>query len=179
MPRAKPKRSPSRTDGSYTARVVLVWVVLVVVLLLFELHHLAFYSLFVAIGAFAAGIVSIVAPDAIGAQALVAIAVSIVGVLFARPYVSQAFHRRKGGHVAIGVHGGLVGQEALTLDEVGDAHRVGHVRLAGERWLATTSGPPIVAGRTVLVTAVRGTTLEVWPVDTPSIEAPDGADRSQ
>jgi len=157
--------------------VVLVWVVLVVVLLLFELHHLAFYALFVAIGAFAAGIVSIVAPDAIGAQALVAVAVSIAGVLFARPYVSQVFHRGRGGHVAIGVHGGLIGQEALTLDEVGDVHQVGHVRLAGERWLAVTGGPPIEAGRTVVVTAVRGTTLEVWPLDLKSIDAPDGADR--
>ncbi|HEV3227549.1 MAG TPA: NfeD family protein, partial [Acidimicrobiales bacterium] len=76
----------------------------------------------------------------------------------------------------IGVHGGLVGQEAVTLDEVGDQHHLGHIRLAGERWLATTSGPNIDAGRSVFVTAVRGTTLEVWPVDMGSIEAPDGAD---
>jgi membrane protein implicated in regulation of membrane protease activity len=75
------------------------------------------------------------------------------------------------------VHGGLVGQEAVTLDEVGDVHQIGHVRLAGERWLAVTSGPTIEAGRSVFVTAVRGTTLDVWPIDLKSIEAPDGADR--
>jgi membrane protein implicated in regulation of membrane protease activity len=155
--------------------VVLLWLVLVVVLVLFELHHLAFYSLFFAIGALAAGIVAVVAPDAIGLQAIVAIAVSIAGVIVARPYVSNAFHRHKGGHVARGVHGGLVGQEAVTLDEVGDLHQIGHVRLAGERWLAVTGGPRIEAGRSVFVTAVRGTTLEVWPVDL-GIEAPDGAD---
>jgi membrane protein implicated in regulation of membrane protease activity len=156
--------------------VVLFWVVLVVALLLFELHHLAFYSLFFAIGAFAAGIVAVVAPTAIGLQALVAVAVSIAGVILVRPYVSNTFHTHKGGHVARGVHGGLVGQEAVTLDQVGDLHQVGHVRLAGERWLAVTGGPTIEAGRSVFVTAVRGTTLEVWPVDLQSIEAPDGAD---
>jgi membrane protein implicated in regulation of membrane protease activity len=156
--------------------VVLVWLVLVVVLVLFELHHLAFYSLFFAIGALAAGIVAVVAPDAIGLQAIVAIVVSIAGVIVARPYVSNAFHRHKGGHVARGVHGGLVGQEAVTLDEVGDLHQIGHVRLAGERWLAVTGGPKIEPGRSVFVTAVRGTTLEVWPVDLKSIEAPDSAD---
>ena len=156
--------------------MVLVWLVLVVALVLFELHHLAFYALFFAIGALAAGIVAIVAPDAIGLQAIVAIAVSIAGVIVARPYVSNAFHRHRGGHVARGVHGGLVGQEAVTLDEVGDLHQIGHVRLAGERWLAVTGGPKIEAGRSVFVTAVRGTTLEVWPVDLKSIEAPDGAD---
>ena len=81
--------------------------------------------------------------------------------------------------MTIGVHGGLVGQEAVALDEVGDTHHVGHVRLAGERWLAITGGPNISAGTSVFVTAVRGTTLEVWPVDLKGIEAPDGADRSK
>lgn len=158
--------------------MVLVWLVLVVVLVLLELHHFAFYSVFFAIGALAAGIVAVVAPDAIGLQAIVAIVVSIAGVIVARPFVSKAFHRHKGGHVARGVHGGLVGQEAVTLDEVGDLHQIGHVRLAGERWLAVTGGPTIEPGCTVFVTAVRGTTLEVWPVDLKSIEAPDGAEGS-
>jgi membrane protein implicated in regulation of membrane protease activity len=149
---------------------------LFVVLILLELHHLAFYALFVAIGAFAAGIVALVAPDAYVLQAIVATAVSIAGVILIRPYVSNVYHRHRGGHVAIGVHGGLVGQQAVTLDEVGDQHQIGHVRLAGERWLAFTDGPKIEAGRSVYVSAVRGTTLEVWPVDLKSIEAPDGAD---
>lgn len=156
--------------------MVVVWIVLAVLLLAFEMHHLAFYALFLAVGAAVAGIVAIVAPDAIGLQTVVAIVVSVAGVILVRPYVSNVFHRHKGGHVAIGVHGGLVGQEALTLDEVGDVHQVGHVRLAGERWLAVTAGDRIEAGRTVVVTAVRGTTLEVWPVDVKSIEAPEGVD---
>jgi membrane protein implicated in regulation of membrane protease activity len=159
--------------------VVLVWVLLFVVLLLFELHHMAFYALFVAIGSLAAAIVALFLPDAIALQTVAAGGVSAAGVVVARPYVSNVFHRRRGGHVALGVHGGLVGQEAVTLDEVGDLHQVGHVRLAGERWLAVTGGPKIGAGRSVFVTAVRGTTLEVWPVEMGSIEAPNGADGSR
>jgi membrane protein implicated in regulation of membrane protease activity len=158
--------------------VVLVWLVLCVALVLFELHHLAFYALFVAIGAAAGAVVALVVPDAYVLQTVVAAVVSVAGVILVRPYVSQAFHRHRGGHVAIGVHGGLVGQEAVTLDEVGDAHQVGHVRLAGERWLAVTGGPKISEGTSVFVTAVRGTTLEVWPVDLKGLQAPDGADRS-
>lgn len=149
--------------------MVLAWVLLFVVLVLFELHHLAFYALFVAIGSLAGAVVALVAPDAYGLQALVAAMVSIAGVIVVRPYVSNVFHRHKGGHVALGVHGGLVGQQAVTLDEVGDVNQIGHVRLAGERWLATTGGPSIEPGRQVVVTAVRGTTLEVWPVDMKSI----------
>ena len=164
--------------------MVLFWMLLFVVLLLFELHHMAFYALFVALGAFAAGIVALVAPNNIGLQTVVAISASIAGVIVVRPYVSQVFHRHRGGHVARGVHGGLVGQEAIALDEVGDLHQIGHVRLAGEKWLAVTGGPKIEAGRSVVVTAVRGTTLEVWPADlgastasTPQLgTAPDGAE---
>jgi membrane-bound ClpP family serine protease len=54
----------------------------------------------------------------------------------------------------------------LTLDVVGDERHPGHVRLAGERWLAVSGAErPIPAGTHVLVTAVRGTTLEVWPLE--------------
>lgn len=145
--------------------MVVAWVVVAVVLLLFEMHHLAFYALFLAIGAFAAAVVSIAGPDTYAAQALVFVGVSVAGVVGARPFVSQAFHRHRGGHVARGVHGGLIGQEAVTLDEVGDLHQVGHVKLAGERWLAITGGQRIEPGQPVVVTAVRGTTLEVLPVN--------------
>jgi membrane protein implicated in regulation of membrane protease activity len=145
--------------------MIFVWFVIAVGLLVFELHHLAFFALFGAIGAFAAAIVAAVAPDAIGAQVAVAIVVTVLGVVAARPYVSRAFEHRRGGKVAHGVHGGLVGEQAITLDEVGDAHEIGHVRLAGERWLATSEAGRIPAGTKVLVMSVRGTTLSVWPVD--------------
>jgi membrane protein implicated in regulation of membrane protease activity len=146
--------------------MVIAWLVVGVALLLFEAHHWAFYALFGAVGALAAAAVAAAAPGAIALQAGVAIAVSAVGVVGARPYVSQIVHRHRGGLVARGVHGGLVGQEVLTLDDVGGSDQVGHVRLAGERWLAVSGSGELIAARTpVLVTAVEGTTLIVWPVE--------------
>lgn len=169
--------------------MVLAWLVIGALLLLFELHHLAFYALFGAVGSFAAAALALLAPSAVGAQAAVAVIVALVGVVAARPLVSRRFEsHHRGAHVARGVHGGLTGQEVVTLDEVGGAHRVGHVRLAGERWLAVSGdGSPIDAGTTVLVAAVQGTTLVVWPVDGAGRapveiglpdrdQAPDGAD---
>jgi membrane protein implicated in regulation of membrane protease activity len=166
--------------------MVIAWVALGVGLLLFEMHHMAFYALFGAVGALAAAVIAAFLPDAILLQGLVAVILTVVGVVLARPYVSRVFHNRHGGHVTRGVHGGLVGQEAVTLDEVGDDHSIGHVRLAGERWLAVSGGMNIPAGTPVLVTALRGTTLIVWPVDaidrsmplleSPNTDAPDGAD---
>jgi membrane protein implicated in regulation of membrane protease activity len=168
--------------------MLVAWLVIGALLLLFELHHLAFYALFGTIGSLAAAIVAIFAPSAVAAQAGVAVGVALAGVVAVRPMVSKAFGHRHSGHVARGVHGGLAGEEAITLDEVGDSHRIGHVRLAGERWLAVSGGgSAIAAGTTVLVSAVQGTTLVVWPVDGSSgtsfgiaeggeDEAPDGAD---
>ena len=141
------------------------WVLVGVLLVLVELHNVAFFALFAAIGAFAAALVAAVAPEAIAVQAGVAIGVTVAGVVAVRPFVSQAFASHRGGHVVRGVHGGIVGHEAVTLDDVGDAHRSGHVRLTGERWLAVSgSGQLIRPDTTVIVTAVRGTTLVVWPV---------------
>lgn len=172
--------------------VVIAWLVIGAALLFFELHHMAFYALFAGIGALGAAIVAVFLPDAIALQVVVAIALTILGVVLARPWMSRVFHRhRVGGQIARGVHGGLVGQEAVALDEVGDQHSIGHVRLAGERWLAVTGGARIPAGTPVIVTDVRGTTLVVWPIDEldaleatppvldpPNNDAPDGADRS-
>src|SRR5205814_7807404 len=112
------------------------WLVLGVVLLLFELHHLAFYALFGAVGSLAAAVVALFVPSAVGLQAGVAVGLAVAGVVAVRPFVSTAFAHRREGHATRGVHGGLIGQQAVTLDQVGGAHHVGHVRLAGERWLA-------------------------------------------
>jgi membrane protein implicated in regulation of membrane protease activity len=155
----------------------LVWVVAAVALVLFEMHHLAFYAMFLAAGCLAAAGVALVAPGALAAQVGIGIAVTAVGVVAVRPAVSRQFQSRHQGHLVRGVAGGLVGVETVTLDVVGEAPHVGHVRVAGERWLATSGGghslPP---GTRVVVMGVEGTTLEVWPVGDvlPELEANGG-----
>jgi membrane protein implicated in regulation of membrane protease activity len=146
--------------------VTIVWIAVGVVLIAVELHHMAFYALFAALGCFAAAAVASVSPGAVAVQVATAVVVAAAGIVLVRGRVSAAFaHRHEGQHVP-GVHGGLIGQEVLTLDLVGGLDQVGHVRLAGERWRAVSgSDTPIPAGTTVLVTAVRGKTLTVWPVD--------------
>jgi inner membrane protein len=144
--------------------LVIVWIAAAVVLLAVELHHFAFYVLFAGIGCFAGAVVALIAPGAIAAQVLAAVLVAVLGIVLIRPHMSQALLARHGPHHSRGVHGGFVGQEVVTLDLVGGVGRVGHVELAGERWLAISGGdialPP---GTKVLVTGVEGTTLIVWP----------------
>jgi membrane protein implicated in regulation of membrane protease activity len=156
------------------------WLVLGVILLLVELRHMAFYALFAAVASFAAAVVALVAPSAVPLQLVVAVVAAAAGVVAVRPAVSRAFPHRLGGQVARGVHGGLVGQEALTLDNVGSPHVRGHVRMTGERWLAVSGGgTPIPAATPVIVTAVEGTTLVVWPLDAPPLAAPNGPQGDQ
>lgn len=170
--------------------MAIVWLIVGVILLAIELRHFAFFALFASLGAFAAAGVAVAAPDAIPLQVVVAVLVAGVGMVALRPLASEAFHRRQdGGKLGRGVHGTLVGEEVLTLDVVGDTHEVGHVRLAGERWLAVSgAGTPIPAGTRVLVTGVEGTTLIVWPVsgfvapeeiESPRASSPDGTEGDQ
>jgi membrane protein implicated in regulation of membrane protease activity len=143
---------------------ILIWVLVSVVLLAVEMHHLAFFAMFGAIGALAAAVTAAFAPSAIPLQILVAVVVAAIGLIAVRPHMSRAFARRGPGLVIGGVHGGLVGAKGITTDEVGP-NPGGHVRLLGENWLAATAtfSPPIPPATHVVVTAVVGTTLTVTP----------------
>lgn len=143
---------------------ILVWVLIGVALLAVEMHHLAFFAIFGAVGALAAAVTAVFAPTAIPLQILMAIIVAAIGLVAVRPHMSRAFARRGPGLVISGVHGGLVGARGITTDEVGPTPG-GHVRLLGENWLAATAtfSPPIPPATHVIVTAVVGTTLTVTP----------------
>jgi membrane protein implicated in regulation of membrane protease activity len=146
--------------------MIVVWVVAGLALLAVELHTVAFYAVFLAVGSFAAAILLVIFPDSpIWAQAVVAAVAALAGMFALRPWMSRALFQHRGGLVSRGVHGGLVGQEALTLDTIGDEHHPGHVLLASERWLAVTdSREPLIPDQAVGVAAVRGTTLLVRPL---------------
>lgn len=142
----------------------IVWLVAGLVLLAVEAHTAAFYALFLALGAFAAAIVSGVGLP-VWVDAVVFAGVATGTTLAIRPALKSTFDRHQGPALVLpGGSGSLVGQRALTLDEVGDEHHPGHARLAGERWLAVTEEPGGLKKDTqVMVVEVRGTTLVVMP----------------
>jgi membrane protein implicated in regulation of membrane protease activity len=143
----------------------IVWFVAALALLVLELMSTTFYSIFLAFGAFAAGVLAFAIPtSAIWIQAVLAIAVAMLGVVLGRPFLSRRLRRRGEPPLTPGVHGGFVGQRALPTDDVGDELHPGHVKLAGETWLAFAEDhQSIPKGTAVIVTAVRGTTLVVKP----------------
>ena len=145
--------------------IAMAWVVLALILLAVELHHIAFYALFGAIGAGAAAVVAWVRPNAIGAQCIAALGAAAIGLVLVRPYVSRAFPHHHDGRVGIGVHGGFIGERVVVLDAVSGSAG-GHVRLAGESWLAVSGTDTVIpAGSPAIITGVRGTTLTILATD--------------
>ena len=147
-----------------------IWFVAALALLVLELASTTFFSIFLAVGAFAAGLLAFFVPDSpIWVQAVLAIAVAMLGVVVGRPFLRQRLRRHGEPPLTPGVHGGFVGQRALGLDDIGDELHPGHVRLAGETWLAFSADHLLIpSGAPVVVTAVRGTTLVVRPAGAPA-----------
>jgi membrane protein implicated in regulation of membrane protease activity len=142
--------------------VAIVWIVICVLLIAVELHHLAFFAMFGAAGAAAAAVIALFLPSAIALQVIVFLLVAVVGVVAVRPKVSEHFAPHGPAAAIGGVHGGLIGARGVTLDEVGSHD--GHVRILGERWLAVTIDETIPPSTPVIVTKVVGTTLTVRAV---------------
>jgi membrane protein implicated in regulation of membrane protease activity len=142
-----------------------IWFVAALALLVLELASTTFFAIFLAVGAAAAGLLAFLFPDSpIWIQAVLAIAVAMAGVVVVRPFMSKRLRRHGEAPLTPGVHGGFVGQRALAMDDIGDQLHPGHVRLAGETWMAFSDDhQTIPTGASVLVTAVRGTTLAVRP----------------
>jgi membrane protein implicated in regulation of membrane protease activity len=127
-----------------------------------ELASTTFFSIFLAIGAFAAGLVAFFLPDtAIWIQAVVAIAVAMAGVVIGRPFLRQKLRRHGDPPLTPGVHGGFVGQRALGLNEIGDDLHPVTSGWPAETWLASPGSAKSRRGAPVIVSAVRGTTLAV------------------
>jgi membrane protein implicated in regulation of membrane protease activity len=156
--------------------MVIVWALLAIALIFVEMHHLAFFAMFGAVGAAAAAAFALAFPHAIAGQIGVGVASTAVGLVGMRPLVSRAFALRRHGTVVHGVHGGIVGSTAVAIDEVTAAAggpTVGHVRLVGETWLAVAAdGSTIAPGRPVTIVSVSGTTLSVVAIDSVSPSLP-------
>ncbi len=142
--------------------MVALYILAAVLLLGIEALTLTFFAVFVAVGLLAAALVAAIGAP-LWAQLVTLSAVSVAGLVVARPPITRAMMRARTAIHLPGVQD-LVGQTALTVDEVGDEHHPGHAVLAGERWLAVAeNGLPLPPQSTVIVAAVRGTTLLVRP----------------
>jgi len=137
-----------------------VWLAVALAFGVAEMLTLAFYGVFLVVGALAAAVAAVLGVPPVG-QVIVFCLVSVVGVLAARPPLMRYLKRGHPGDVKSGAQA-MVGLEAPVVEEIGGAHEPGHVRVAGESWPAVSAdGSKIAEGSTVRIDSLRQATLIV------------------
>ncbi len=135
------------------------WVIVAIVFAIVEIMTVAFFAVFISIGALGAAIVSLLGFGLL-VQAIVLGVLGVAGIMIARPVLVERLHigrptLRSGAD-------SMVGQQAVLLEPILGVGQPGHVKIAGELWPALTDdGSPIPVNTLVVVTALRSTTLIV------------------
>jgi membrane protein implicated in regulation of membrane protease activity len=135
------------------------WVIVAIVFAIVEIMTVAFFAVFITIGALGAAIVSLLGFNLL-VQAIVLGVLGVAGILIARPFFVDRLHigrptLRSGAE-------SMVGQQAVLLEPILGVGQPGHLKIAGELWPALTDdGTPVPVNTLVTVTALRSTTLIV------------------
>src|SRR6516165_5230178 len=135
------------------------WWALAAVLLVFEMLLPGVVFLFLAIGAAASGFALLVVSDlSLELQLVLFAVVAVASAVALRPTLRQLQNRQAAANINARAHA-LIGK-TFVLDQPILAGR-GRVMLGDGSWIVT--GPDMVAGAKVRVTAVDGTELRVEP----------------
>ena len=142
------------------------WVIVAIAFAVVEVMTVAFFAVFITIGALGAAVVSLLGFGLL-VQAIVLGVLGVAGITIARPFLVERLHigrptLRSGAD-------SMVGHQAMLLEPILGVGQPGHVKIAGELWPALTEdGSPVPANTLVVVTALRSTTLIVRPASSPS-----------
>jgi len=143
------------------------WVIVAVAFAVVEVMTVAFFAVFITIGALGAAVVSLLGFNLL-VQAIVLGLLGVAGIQIARPYLVDRLHigrpaLRSGAD-------SMVGQQAVLLEPILGVGQPGHVKIAGELWPALTDdGTAVPVNTLVVVTALRSTTLIVRAAPSASI----------
>lgn len=134
------------------------WLALLVVFIVIEIATMGLTTIWFAGGAVAGFIASILGADVV-LQGVVFLAVSILLLVFTRPFAARYINRN---HVKTNVEG-LVGKKAVVTRDINNLMETGEARLEGKEWMARTEegGPEIPAGTVVRVLRISGVKLIV------------------
>jgi membrane protein implicated in regulation of membrane protease activity len=143
------------------------WVIVAIAFAVAEVMTVAFFAVFITVGALAAALVSLLGFH-LWVQAIVLGVIGVVGIFAARPFFMERLHI--GRRALRSGADSMVGQQALLLEPILGVGQPGHVKIAGESWPALTEdGSPLPATTPVIVTAIRSTVLIVRATSSPSM----------
>lgn len=123
----------------------LIWLIAAGILIVVEMLTLTFYLLWLGIGALAAALVDVIAPDALLLQVIIGAAVALILTVFTKP-LTRRMHSGKGFKDAVDE---LVGMQGTVVEDI-RPDTPGIVKVGSETWSAT-SEESIAKGETVIV----------------------------
>ena len=124
----------------------IIWLALTAVLLIIEIATLGLTTIWFAGGAVAGFIASMLGANVV-IQAVVFFVVSIVLLIFTRPFAVRYVNSNK---TKTNIDG-LIGQEALVLEEINNIRETGCARLEGKEWTARSVDDTVIPADTVVI----------------------------
>lgn len=131
------------------------WLIAAGVLFVIEMMALTFYLLWLSIGALAAGLISLLFPEAFLLQVVVGSLVALILTFFSKPLVAR--FRNSRGFKDTGTE--IVGRKGIVVEPI-EQGRYGQVKVGGDTWSAT-SGQALGNGEVVIVVRRGNTMIEV------------------
>ena len=122
------------------------WLAVCVLLIVIELASMGLTTIWFAGGAVAGFIASMLGANVV-IQAVVFFVVSIVLLIFTRPFAVRYINSNK---TKTNIDG-LIGQEALVLEEINNIRETGCARLEGKEWTARSVDDTVIPADTVVI----------------------------
>ena len=122
------------------------WLAVFVLLIVIELATMGLTTIWFAGGAVAGFIASMLGANVV-IQAVVFFVVSIVLLIFTRPFAVRYINSNK---TKTNIDG-LIGQEALVLEEINNIRETGCARLEGKEWTARSVDDTVIPADTVVI----------------------------
>ena len=122
------------------------WLAVFVLLIVIELATMGLTTIWFAGGAVAGFIASMLGANVV-IQAVVFFVVSIVLLIFTRPFAVRYINSNK---TKTNIDG-LIGQEALVLEEINNIRETGCARLDGKEWSARSVDDTVIPADTVVI----------------------------
>ena len=122
------------------------WLAVFVLLIVIELATMGLTTIWFAGGAVAGFIASMLGANVV-IQAVVFFVVSIVLLIFTRPFAVRYINSNK---TKTNIDG-LIGQEALVLEEINNIRETGFARLEGKEWSARSVDDTVIPADTVVI----------------------------
>lgn len=141
--------------------IVIIWAALIVVFLIVEASTAGLASIWFAVGAVAALILALIAPDTIIWQVVLFIVVSVVALIFTRPLAKKYVNSKTKATNADRV----IGKVATITERIDNVAGTGTATVGGRVWTARSyNGEQLEAGTSATIKSIDGVKLILQPV---------------